>query len=386
MLDMPNACLRLIISVGFMVAATNAANAQSSYEGALFDTSCQGGSQNNKYQGIKKTTHFSSLWNTHSVEGAVMFAGVDVSGEEDDDKPKKAGSAANYLRQLRKALSAKDVVYFLNIGTPGSDGPAKNLNLKSHKKALQEVKLRFKVKKPTTNIVRGIGEIQQMDWTEDNFHVDDPKMLNFISKFAVKNSFPFFMVHFPGGPGSTNFGKLNEIETTHFANLLATYPDITFLVHLFLPDFIELANSGGLTSLLNSYPNWIFSVDVGNVMGRWQNDLFLCPLMYCCDRDGTCTSDDLDTAPEAVSAFIAEYDSSRDMAIQKALAIYQPYIEAFPDRFAWGTENGKIWHFNTEAFSRIIDFSRRFIAQLDTSVQNKFARENARRVFLGENQ
>lgn len=93
MLDIPNACLRLIISVGFMVAATNAANAQSSYEGALFDTSCQGGTQNNKYQGIKKTTHFSSLWNTHSVEGAVMFAGVDVSDDEDDGKPKKAGSA-----------------------------------------------------------------------------------------------------------------------------------------------------------------------------------------------------------------------------------------------------------------------------------------------------
>ena len=97
------------------------------------------------------------------------------------------------------------------------------------------------------------------------------------------------------------------------------------------------------------------------------------------------TSNDLDTSPEGVSAFIAEYDLSRDTAIQKALEIYQPYIEAFPERFAWGTENGKIWHFNSEVFSRIIAFSRRFIAQLDTSVQNKFARENARRVFLGEN-
>src|SRR5690606_102163 len=125
---------------------------------------------------------------------------------------------------------------------------------------------------------------------------------------------------------------------------------------LFLPDFVELADSGGLTSLLDSHPNWIFSVDVGNIMGRWQGDLFMCPLMYCCDRDGLCTSNETDPAPEALSAFISEYDSTRDTALEKALEIYKPFIEAYPERFAWGTENGKIWHLNTETYSRMIDF------------------------------
>ena len=96
MLNIPPTCLRLIVSFCFLFMSTHAANAQSNYDGALFDTSCQGGTQNNKYQSIKKTSHFSSLWNTHSIEGAVMFAGVDVSNDEDDGKPKKPGSAANY--------------------------------------------------------------------------------------------------------------------------------------------------------------------------------------------------------------------------------------------------------------------------------------------------
>lgn len=366
--------------------------AESQYEGALFDTSCQAGLENSKYQGKKRSKIFSELWSAHSVEGATLFTAVEAGDDDDDDdddggrKPKKPGSAANYLKQLRGSLKAFDVVYFLNIGVPGSDGPKKNLKLKSYKAALQEVKLRFKVKKPVTKILHGIGEVQQMDWTADNFHADDPKMLSFISKFAVKNKFPFFMIHFPGGPNSTNFNKLAEIETTHFANLLATYPDITFLVHLFLPDFVELAQSGGLTTLIETYPNWIFSVDVGNILGRFDNNGgFMCPLMFCCDRDGTCESNDLDPAPEALNAFISEYDETRDSAVQSALNIYKQYIEGYPDRFAWGTENGKIWHLNSEAYSRIIDFSRRFIDGLDPSVQDAFARQNARRVFLGEN-
>ena len=61
------------------------------------------------------------------------------------------------------------------------------------------------------------------------------------------------------------------------------------------------------------------------------------------------------------------------------LANWKGLIEAYPDRFMWGTDRGAVirWSLDIEAGQRWTEYARAFIGQLDSSAQEKFAYKNA---------
>ena len=47
----------------------------------------------------------------------------------------------------------------------------------------------------------------------------------------------------------------------------------------------------------------------------------------------------------------------------------------------WGTDRLEGWHFDKEVGGLVEEFSRAFIGELDSSVQEKFAYKNAQRML-----
>lgn len=81
------------------------------------------------------------------------------------------------------------------------------------------------------------------------------------------------------------------------------------------------------------------------------------------------------------AAFNAAFDAQHDSMLALALERWLPVIDAAPDRVMWGTDTYATWHLDPDAFRRIVDFSRRFIAALPPEQQEPFAYGNARRHF-----
>ncbi len=142
-----------------------------------------------------------------------------------------------------------------------------------------------------------------------------------------------------------------EGQVENLARAVSENSQINFVVHG--PEIRR-----DITSLMDLYPNIYFTVN-----GFFSDTYILRP----------------EETIESFMAFTQDYTSH----LEADLGAWKDRIEAYPDRFMWGTDRGgpAVWTYDLDVGLRLADYGRAFIGQLDPSVQEQFAHRNAERLI-----
>ncbi len=180
----------------------------------------------------------------------------------------------------------------------------------------------------------GLGEVGDSPTEPIN---PPPDSVLYTENFEVVESNGLSVVYFHNGEGHhENLGRALE-----------RFPEITFITH---GDFVR----PHIADLIDTYPNLYFTF----------NDIFdeHIPLFRFGDKQ----------------EFISNVERDWDMMLDVAIGMYQPMIEAHPDRFMWGTDRADIaWNYNEDIGILLAKYARDFIGRFDPEIQDKIAYKNA---------
>ncbi len=192
-------------------------------------------------------------------------------------------------------------------------------------------------------LFKGLGEIAFYRASYKGMSPEDPKFLKMYD--LAKNYHLIVMIH-------PDEGQRQAVE-----GILQKYPEVTFLFHG------SYAMRSYVAEIVAQYPNAYFTVDT---------DLF-----ETIDDPGGVSFGRLVGKEKYIADLKREYEKIQ----QAAIARWKEAIEAHPDKFLWGTDRAELWHLDPEVSGLIVESSRAFIGQLDPSVQEKFAYQNAERLI-----
>ena len=89
-----------------------------------------------------------------------------------------------------------------------------------------------------------------------------------------------------------------------------------------------------------------------------------------------------DAASNNAASFLADVNQEGlDNIVDGNLKAYAPWLELYPDRIFWGTDLASLWHYEEAVTDVVIRISRQFIGRLPADIQEKYAYQNAQRVF-----
>ncbi len=142
-----------------------------------------------------------------------------------------------------------------------------------------------------------------------------------------------------------------EGQLENLALAVSENPQINFVVHG--PEIRE-----DVTVLMDTYSNIYFTVN------GFFNDTYL-------------------LRPEETTESFMTFTENYAGHLVADLEAWKERIEAYPDRFMWGTDRGgpAVWTYDLEVGLRLVDYGRAFIGQLDPGVQELFAYRNAERLI-----
>jgi len=132
-------------------------------------------------------------------------------------------------------------------------------------------------------------------------------------------------------------------------NVFAANPEVTFILHS-----NEVEHTLG--ALLAKFPNVYFTLDTSDFTTMFDDDT------------------------NSKEIFLAEADVLYDEFISRGLR-WRQLMEQYPDRFMWGTDRAKVWHFDEAVSAKLEQVSREFIGQLSPEVQENYAYKNAERIL-----
>lgn len=191
---------------------------------------------------------------------------------------------------------------------------------------------------------KGYGEVK-FDFSEiNNEGIEDPQYLEAYA-LAEKHGLAIMMHPAP-----------NHKEAV--IRLLKKHPNVNFLFH----GSNELKS--WMDEILSDYKNAHYSLDANLVdLFGWEPKHF---------NEGV-----------AKQEFMAYMDSNFDKKLQEDVLQWKSFIEKHPDQMTWGTDRWYNWHFDEDVGALLEEFGRAFIAELDPSVQEKFAYKNAQKLLEG---
>lgn len=319
------------------------------YEGPLFETSFQMGDGG---EDSPDPDTYTALMNRHNIVRAMMMFGLD--GEDDQDLDVDGDEGFGYLIDVINKAPCRIIPFFVR-GTGDVDSlETGNINI-----VLSQNRSSF-----STGILKGIGELEIYKESWGLLDADNAslKAVYDIAKTEGMNIFS----HWAGGQDRVGPEVgLPQRDTSIKDSLevvLTDYPDVNFIFHLF-PTDIEPA----VFDLMDAHTNFYFSVDLSHFMQRipWQ-----CGLLECFSSNS-----------DPAGAFVAEFDTNAQEMLDQAVDRYKTLIEDHPNQFLWGTENVELYDFETAVYDRSVIFTRAFINQLDETVREKFAYQNAEALF-----
>ncbi|MFC1907248.1 amidohydrolase family protein [Chloroflexota bacterium] len=197
----------------------------------------------------------------------------------------------------------------------------------------------------------GFGETSLWLAEFQNVTFDSPRMQT-IFKLANEAK-GIVMIHASNVSQGGRPTELSEVEPS-----LRKYPDTIFLIH-------SIGNFDLVAQLMSKYPNIYFSMDfVGSF------------------RLGRGVSLGASAGSKNAESFLAGVNQSGiDYIVARNLKTLAPLLQQYPDRIFWGTDLSEPWHFDESVTDVAIGISRQFIGQLPADIQEKYAYQNARRVF-----
>ncbi len=194
----------------------------------------------------------------------------------------------------------------------------------------------------------GFGEIGL--WREEYQSVtfDSPHMQTIFK--VVNEAKGIVMIHSSSAP----YGRPTEL--TEAEPSIRKYPDAIFLFH-------NIRTWDLVDQLLSKYPNVYFSLDFASSFFK--------------GRGGSLKADDANTA----SYLAAINRTELDYIVERNLQDLAPLLQKYPDRIFWGTDFSEPWHFEESVTDLAVRISRQFIGRLPADIQEKYAYQNAQRVF-----
>jgi len=202
-------------------------------------------------------------------------------------------------------------------------------------------------------LLQGVGELALYYPELQSVTFDSPAMQ---TVFQVVNELKgIVMIH----PSNVDRGGrptgLAEIEPS-----IRKYPDAIFLFH----GTSEVFNL--VVQLMSKYPNVYFTFDANNWIfagggGEGGNPLAL--------------ADNAESFLTKVNRIVS------DRMVEQGLIKLTPLLQQYPDRIFWGTDLGASWNFEESVTDVVISLSRQLIGRLPADIQEKYAYQNALRVF-----
>jgi len=202
----------------------------------------------------------------------------------------------------------------------------------------------------------GVGEIVLYESGLQSVTFDSPAMQ---TVFQVVNKLKGIVMIHPSNVGRGGRPtELSEIEPS-----VRKYPDAIFLFH-------GKSVSNLVVQLMAKYPNVYYTMDVLNWIFTTKNLVnynLLSP-------EGK--------AAETAERFLADINRiGSDRLVEDGLTESLALLQKYPDRIFWGTDLGPTWHFEDSVTDMVIKISRQFIGRLPADIQEKYAYQNALRVF-----
>jgi len=198
----------------------------------------------------------------------------------------------------------------------------------------------------------GFGEIGL--WREELQSVtfDSPHMQTIFQ--LVNEAKGIVMIHISTVSQGGRPTELTEIEPS-----IRKYPDVIFLFHnKWTWDLVD--------QLMSKYPNVYYSMDFGASF-RLGKGVSLNPK---------------DAGSNNAESFLAAVNQTGlDYIVERNLQDLAPLLQQYPDRIFWGTDLAEPWHFDESVTDVVIRISRQFIGRLPADIQEKYAYQNAQRVF-----
>lgn len=204
--------------------------------------------------------------------------------------------------------------------------------------------------------LQGVGEFCLYDPGLQSVTFDSPVMQTL---FQVVNEVKgIVMIH----PSNVERGgrptELSEIEPS-----VRKYPDAIFLFH-------GKSVSNLVIQLMDKYPNVYFTMDVLNWVFTGKNVVNYNLL----NPHGS--------AAETAERFLADVNRiGSDRLVEDSLTEMLPILQKYPDRIMWGTDLSASWHFEDSVTDTVIEITSKFIGKLPADIQEKYAYQNAQRVF-----
>ena len=202
----------------------------------------------------------------------------------------------------------------------------------------------------------GVGEIALYQEDLQSVTFNSPAMQTVFQ--AVNELKGIVMIHL----STINMGgrptELSEIEPS-----IRDYSDTTFLFHGRKEDMKLVAQ------LMSKYSNVYFTIDANDSIftSKFTGYNLLFP-------GGA--------AADTAERFLADIDRiGAEALVQNGLDNLTTLLEAYPDRVLWGTDLSYTWHFDDAVFDTVISLSREVIGRLPADLQEKYAYQNAQRVF-----
>ncbi len=316
------------------------------YNGPLFDTSLQIGSEGN----------MDKYFENFDRNGMNFFIGyfkIDYPPQRDLLMNNKGLGYALYAVQKHPYR----IIPYISLSLPGEEalkilGSEMTGRLRSNLDAVREI--------AGQDFVKGFGELDVMDYT--GYHADSKQITDIYGLAKEKN----IMVMFHPAVG----------EAGRVKNVIEKYPDMNFLIHMYRTDLKKDRES--YIDLLKTHENLFFSIDVDHMMFLPQESV---GMLYQYEEY------EESSVKNAALFFVRGFNDIDKVSVRyealvnNAIVDYKPLIDAAPSKVMWGTEMGPKYNFEPEVYDLIIKFSRLFIGKLEPRHQEAFAYRNALRVF-----
>jgi predicted TIM-barrel fold metal-dependent hydrolase len=206
-------------------------------------------------------------------------------------------------------------------------------------------------------LFQGVGEIGLYMPVIQSVTFDSPVMQTVFQVVNEKKG--IVQIHPSHTVGRGRPTELAEVEPS-----IRKYPDAIFLFHG-QPECFNV-----VVQLMSKYPNVYFTLDATHGYTAMKSNSFLYP-------DGVPASGNA-----TAERFLADVNRiGSDRLVDEGLKNWTPLLRQYPDRIMWGTDLNDSWHFEEPVTDVVISLSRQFIGRLPADIQEKYAYQNAQRVF-----